>query len=336
MKKILKITSSLLIGIVVLYSVLWFATTTFIKNQLIKEIEQLKSEEILISYDNNIAVSGYPSKVIFTFSALKINYKKNIGFDLTSDSLILTSDLLFNHLNFAFGDNTIFKSAKASFIYDEKNAPSVMLDFLKPMIVAMNPKILKDLWRDISFVSYNDSGFTVIDNIEDKKVLIIDCTNLVLNREKKDNKINNIVSAKSSWQDVDSKFNPVTLLANFSVLMDHGQNKQPVSSINIEKISIKSDQASIAIDGGFNKNDASDNLVGAVNIALNNYDTMLDFLGNNKLIEDKVAVKLLLQKIADVDHQALDINFAIKYDGKSDLTIGNMNIASLIIAYYQR
>ncbi len=336
MKRFVKVSLSLVISLAVIYSVLWFAATTFIKNQIIKEIERVKSEEVEISYDNNIRVSGYPSKIKLSFSKLKINYKKDLGFDLDSDSLMLTSDLLFSGLHLAFGDNTVVKTAKTSFIYDETKAPNLSFKFSKPMIMSMTPNHFKDFAQDLSFVSYNDSGFTLIDNVVDAPVIVFDYTDLILNRDNKNSKINSIVIAKSSWQDADAHFDPVEFSADVAVRMNNDQSKQFVDAINIDKITLKSDQASIALDGAFNKTDTSNNLVGSLNVALNNYAMTLDFLTKKKLIDNEATIKKLLQKIADVDDQARDVSFAIKYDGKSDLTIGTMSIARLIMAYYQQ
>jgi len=334
MKKTCKALLFIIFSLWVAYSISWFVVATFVKNQLIREKEQLKKHDIFINHDGNISFGGYPNKIKFIIPAFKLEAKNH---KIESEKLVIDTNILVRKINIEFGENTTVKSERNILRFDYMNAPKLHLKFSKSMIMGTVPSDLHSFLLKLASASYSDNGFVMVDIASEKPVVTNYKTTMSVSNKIQDNKHIDNISISSSWQDSEKEFDKVDLFAENDLnFYFNDKNHLVIDALNVKEVSIKSEKYSMLLDGEFNNQKDLGRASLLFNVSLNNYEFMLDVLSKKHIVGDLETSKKLLQKIASVDESQKDIKFVIKNNDDKDLMIGNMSIPQIVLFYYNR
>jgi hypothetical protein len=319
MHKTLKAFYVILFSLLVLYTLVWFVYGIFLKNTLIKEISALNANGISITYDKNIALKGYPHKILLNVNQVKIISGQNV---LQAEQVSLKGNLLVSKLTIDLLKLQFDNSSNAfSIACEDKTQIQVVLQ--KSLLLAKTP--LQHLWPEIINLSLKNNGMKINQALK----LFYETTSTALNVHNQSLAPDNVFSEVSlQIQKEEQKSVHASLVINYLPKF------QGMKNIQINFLHLYFPQSGISLEGNISNANNLRNLNGEIKVSLHNYIHILEYLQHQGLIPQGDAMKNVLQKISNADDSAQDLSFSIINNERGDFKIGNMNFAQLLFYYY--
>jgi hypothetical protein len=344
MKKIISRSIYLAIFAIIIYTVAWVISATIIKNKIISEIDQLKKDTIILTYDNGLNLGGYPFKISLEFLNPKIEFNGKKHLQLSTDKFHLNTNLIANCIELKFENEVSFESPEVNNKINYNNGAKIEVNFLGSLLLNPVATNLKELWEKTKLIKYNDDGFKIIDSETKLTTLEIENNFLNIHHSINDNKQSKIkiISASKGQQskDLDLTLGKTNSSSDIEVLTAYDsitkESKLKEFNLTINNLNIEAEKSSIAIKGGFKSSTNSFVPTGDMNFTIKDYDVILDYLISRKAFEKKDVMRALLQKISGANDTDADLHFAIKRVENGELKIGNLSIADLFSFYYQK